>query len=418
MIGTVERAELLDRLAKALLEPDGPGGRELGDLCRTARDHFDAAACSVARLDGERLRYLAADGAGADRIVGTELTTDRGIGGYVAQTGQALTIDRPEDDARFARDVADRTGYLPGSMMVLPILDEAGDVLGILTVLDARPERAEPVVVQPVPAWSERFLLGDGLGAAPRLDLPGPVTREWAYGDGRGRGVRVAVIDSGIDADHPLVGDVAASLALRVDEDGEVVIVEEPPDDLYGHGTACAGLIRAIAPDVELTSVRVLGPNLRGSAGVFAAALAWCIDERFDIVNLSLSTSNPAYVTDFWALLDRAAFARVLLVSSMNNERKRTIPSELAGVCSVACGPGQDLERVWCNPEGPPEWAAAGLDLTVPWRGGGQVVASGNSFSTAVVTGHLARILGAHPGITPWQARTVLAAVAANAGRE
>lgn len=412
----MQRAELLEALTRALRSPDGPDAAKLAELCRAAQEQFRAAACSVAELDGERLRYLAAAGAGADRIVGTELTTDRGIGGYVAQTGEALTIDRPEADARFARDVADRTGYLPDNLTVLPIFDDGGDVLGILTVLDARPERAEPLVTQPLPAWSERFVVGDGLGAAPRLGLPGPVSREWAYGDARGRGVRVAVIDSGVEADHPLVGPLTASLAARV-VDGQVVVDEEPPEDLYGHGTACAGLIRALAPDVELTSVRVLGPNLRGSAGVFAAALAWCIDERFDVVNLSLSTSNPAYVGHFWELLDRAAFGRVLLVASMNNERKRTIPSELAGVCSVACGPGQDLERVWCNPEGPPEWAAAGLDLPVAWRGGGQVVASGNSFSAAVVTGHLARILGAHPGVTPWQARTVLAAVATNAGR-
>jgi subtilisin family serine protease len=415
----VQRRQLLDDLARALAARGGGEGvdGELARLGALAREEFAAAACSVAVLDGDRLRYLAAAGAGADAIVGTELSTDRGIGGYVAQTGQALAIDRPAADARFARDVADRTGYLPEALLVLPILDPGGEVLGILTVLDGRTDPSDVVAPDHLPAWSERFLRGRP-GPAPLLSLPGPVTREWAYGDGRGRGVRVAVIDSGIDADHPDVGGVAGSMTLHADDGGGVHIVAEPHEDLYGHGTACAGLIRALAPEVELTSVRVLGPNLRGSAPVFAAALAWCIEERFDIVNLSLSTSNPAYLGEFWGLLDRAAFARVLLVAAMNNERKRTIPSELAGVCSVACGPGQDLERVWCSPVGPPEWAAAGLDLPVAWRGGTRVVASGNSFSTAVVSGHLARVCAAHPGIAPWQARTVLAAVAVNAGRD
>ena len=99
----------------------------------------------------------------------------------------------------------------------------------------------------------------------------------------------------------------------------------------------------------------------------------------------------------------------------MNNQRKRTIPSEFGGVCSVACGPTKDVEAVWCNPAGPPEWGAPGIDLAVAWRAGGRTVASGNSLSAAIVTGHLARVVGAHPGITPWQARTVLASVAANA---
>jgi subtilisin family serine protease len=206
---------------------------------------------------------------------------------------------------------------------------------------------------------------------------------------------------------------------VLVDEnDPDAVVVREGPHgDLYGHGTACAALIRAVAPDVELISVRVLGPNLRGSADAFAAAIEWCVEHSVDVVNLSLSTSNVGYLPAFWSLVDRAAFAGVLLVSAMNNERKRTIPSELAGVCSVACGPGHDLESVWCNPHGPAEWGAAGIEMDVAWKDGGRVIASGNSFSAAVITGHLARIVAAHPGLAPWQARTVLAAVAVNAER-
>ena len=268
------------------------------------------------------------------------------------------------------------------------------------------------------PAWSEAFLDGD-VAPAPPLVLPGVVTTDWAYGDGRGRGVRVAVVDSGIEADHPAVGGLAGAVEVLVDrDDGDAVtVVEGAHDDLYGHGTACAGLVRAVAADVELISVRVLGAGLRGSADAFAGAVEWCIDHGVQVVNLSLSTSNVDYLPRFWALVDRAAFAGVVLVSAMSNERKRTIPSELAGVFSVAAGPGRDLEAVWCNPHGPAEWGAAGIDLEVAWKDGGWVVASGNSFSAAVVTGHLARVLAAHPGLSPWQARTVLAAVAVNARR-
>ena len=266
------------------------------------------------------------------------------------------------------------------------------------------------------PAWSEPFMDGD-LGPAPYVVLPGRVTRRWAYGDATGAGVRVAIVDSGVDATHPLVGGVATSVDVRVDRDAEsgVAISEGPHDDRYGHGTACAGIIRSLAPDVELVSVRVLGADLRGSATCFAQGLDWCIRNDIQVVNLSLSTSNEDYLETFWELVDRAAFGRVVLVSAMNNERKRTIPSELAGVLSVACAPGDDLERLWCNPRGPADWGAAGIDLEVAWTGGGTLRASGNSFAAAVVTGHLARVIGAHPGITPWQARTVLAAIAENA---
>ena len=267
-----------------------------------------------------------------------------------------------------------------------------------------------------LPAWSEPFA-GEGPGSAPTLEMPGRTTRRWAYGDGSGRGVRVAVIDSGVDGSHPLVGGVAQAVAVErhADPDEGIRFVDGPHDDLYGHGTACAAIIRSLAPHVELVSVRVLGGELKGSAFAFAHGLDWCLDHGINVVNLSLSTANENYLETFWQLVDEAAFRRVLLVAAMNNERKRTIPSEFAGVFSVACAPGSDRERVICSPSGPAEWGAAGIDVEVAWLGGGTIVATGNSFAAPVVAGHLARILGAHPGITPWQARTVLAAVAANA---
>jgi len=264
------------------------------------------------------------------------------------------------------------------------------------------------------PAWSAPFLDG-GPGPAPYVAWPGRVTRRWAYGDGRAAGVKVAIVDSGVDAEHPAVAGVARAVDVVADRAGGITIVEGPHEDRYGHGTACAGLIRRVAPGAELISVRVLGADLRGNADCLAAAIDWCIEAGVDVVNLSLSSSNERYRGTFWELVDRAAFAHVCLVSAMSNERKVTIPSELAGVFSVACGSGHDLEAVWCNPRGPAEWAAPGIDLEVAWSGGRTMVTSGNSIAAAVVSGHVARVVGAHPGVAPWQVRAVLAAVARNA---
>lgn len=265
-----------------------------------------------------------------------------------------------------------------------------------------------------LPAWAEPFH-GDEVVTTRRLLEP--ITREWAYGDGTGRGVRVAVVDSGIEADHPLVGPVTRAISVAVDRaaEGNVRFDEGPHDDLYGHGTACAGIIRSLAPEVEMISIRVLGENLRGSAFAFAHGLDWCIDNDVDVVNLSMSTANEDYLLDFHDLVDAAAYEGTLVVSAMNNERRTTIPSEFAGVFSVACGPGADRERIWRNPAAPAEWGAAGVDVEVPWSGGETVVATGNSFAAPVVAGHLARICGAHGGVTGWQARTILAELAENA---
>jgi subtilisin family serine protease len=267
-----------------------------------------------------------------------------------------------------------------------------------------------------LPAWAEAF---GGAGPGPADSLDGvDITREWAYGDGRGDGVRVAVVDSGIDGDHPAVGGVTRAIVVEPGPDGDSVDIRDADGqegDVYGHGTACAGIIRSLAPGVELWSVRVLGGRLSGKGRVFAAGLEWCIEQGAQVVNLSLSTSNDAYFERFHDLVDRAAHAGVVVVSAMANERKATYPSSFAGVLSVAATEGRDREALRRNPRPPAEWGAPGIDVDVAWLDGTTLKVTGNSFAAPVVAGHAARILGAHPGLAPWQVKTVLAALVENA---
>ena len=84
----------------------------------------------------------------------------------------------------------------------------------------------------------------------------------------------MAILDSGLERSHPaLHGRVVESVAIELDREGEPHIVEDERDDLFGHGTACGGIVLGLAPDVELVSVRVLGSDLRGKGPAFAAGL-------------------------------------------------------------------------------------------------------------------------------------------------
>jgi signal transduction protein with GAF and PtsI domain len=112
------------------------GVEHLKALCATARLAFGAAAVSVAARHDDVLLFVAAAGTGAEAIVGTELSISRGIAGYVALTGQSLAVDRPANDPRFARDVAERTGLVPVSILAVPVTGEDGEVTGVLSVLD------------------------------------------------------------------------------------------------------------------------------------------------------------------------------------------------------------------------------------------------------------------------------------------
>jgi signal transduction protein with GAF and PtsI domain len=99
---------------------------------------FSAAACSCALIepDGETLRFVAADGAGAEAIVGVTLPVSRGIAGWAVMSGQSLVVADVRGDARFARDVAEATQYVPETILATPLVDDSGEVAGVVEVLD------------------------------------------------------------------------------------------------------------------------------------------------------------------------------------------------------------------------------------------------------------------------------------------
>ena len=115
---------------------------ELGRAVASVRQLYEAAACSVALLDagGSQLRFRAADGAGAEAIVGVTLPLGRGVAGWVAMTAQAIAVTDVQRDPRFAQDVAEATSYVPQSLIAVPLVDDVGSVSGVLEVLDPRHE--------------------------------------------------------------------------------------------------------------------------------------------------------------------------------------------------------------------------------------------------------------------------------------
>ena len=266
------------------------------------------------------------------------------------------------------------------------------------------------------PAWSWEYEAGQQR-TVPRLPVDGPITPEWAWDDATGAGVKVAVVDSGIDASHPAVGGrVQGGAVITLDKaTGEAVVSEEAHTDAFGHGTACAAIIRSLAPDCELYSVRVLSGQLSGKGPVFLAGLRWCIDAGMQVVNLSLGTGKRDYFAELHDLVDEAYFKGMILVTAANNLPQPSYPSQYAAVFSVAAHDGHDPLAFHYNPTPPVEFGAPGIDIEVAWKDGSTIKASGNSFAAPHITAIAARILSCHPGLTPFQMKTVLHALAANA---
>ena len=202
----------------------------------------------------------------------------------------------------------------------------------------------------------------------------------------------------------------AARESGRLDEP---IVVEDPDAvDVVGHGTACAGIIHGLAPDAEIVSVRVLGPDNRGKGTIFAAGLEWAIAQGASVINLSLSSKSEALFGVFHEIVDQAYFANVLLVSAANNVPGPSYPSLFASVVSVAAHDVADPWTWYYNPSPPVEFGAYGVDVEVAWKDGGRIIATGNSFAAPHIAGLAALIRAKHPGATPFEVKTILATVA------
>ena len=268
--------------------------------------------------------------------------------------------------------------------------------------------------VEELPAWSEPFN-PETRGGLIRLPALETIDREWAFGGATGEGVSVAIVDSGVEGDHPAVrGRLKESWAVELQGGAAKVVSDPTGGDLFGHGTACAGIIAGMAPLVDLVSIRVLGSDLKGKSAAFAQALEYAIQRPVRVANLSLSSKSDALFPVFHELADEAYFSGVVLVSAANNVPGPSYPSLFSSVISVAAHPDPDPWRFFYNPKPPVEFGAWGVDVPVAWRDGGMTVATGNSFAAPHITALVALILSKHSGLTPFEVKAILAAVANN----
>jgi subtilisin len=265
-----------------------------------------------------------------------------------------------------------------------------------------------------LPAWS--LAAGAGEQISIGVDWPERVTREWAWGGSTGKGVTVCILDSGVEAGHPLVGGVERAVAFTRGEDEEIEVAEDNEGDLCGHGTACAGIVRSLAPDCTLVSARVLGAGFKGSGPILLGGLRWAVEQGFDVVNMSLSTTKRQFAGLLHELADTAYFRRTVLVASAHNMPVESYPWRFSSVISVGSHEESDPETFFYNPAPPVEFFARGVGVEIAWVGGGKILSTGNSFATPHMSGICALILAKHPELTPFQLKNVLYLTANNVG--
>ena len=212
-----------------------------------------------------------------------------------------------------------------------------------------------------------------------------------------GKGVRVAVIDSGVHPTNPHIGDVPVS-GVRIAPDGES---DGDFVDRIGHGTAVAAAILEKAPQIDLVAVRVFDRALATSADVLARGISWAANHGARLINLSLGTSNPARAAVLGAAVEEAVAAGAIVVSAFESDGVTWLPGSLPNAVGVTLDPTCDRHALVVIADGTRESVRFGASA-YPRPIDGVAIErnlSGISFAVANVTGFLARLLSRDPTI-------------------
>jgi subtilase family protein len=212
-----------------------------------------------------------------------------------------------------------------------------------------------------------------------------------------GRGVRVAVIDSGVHLTNPHIGGVPVS-GVRVGPDGEI---EGDFVDRIGHGTAVSAAILEKAPGIDLVAVRVFDRTLTTSAEVLARAISWAASHDARLVNLSLGTSNPKRAEVLGAAVAEGVALGAIVVSARESGGVVLLPGSLPNVVGVTVDPACDRHELAVVPHDTlPVTGFASSGYPRPIDGVPvERNLSGISFAVANVTGFLARLLEADASV-------------------
>ena len=241
-----------------------------------------------------------------------------------------------------------------------------------------------------------------------------------------GAGVKVAVLDTGIDQDHSdLQSNIKGGINFverRVK--GRWTVEPTRWDDDNGHGSHCAGIIGAlanetgavgVAPQASLYGVKVLDKSGSGRWSYVIAGLEWCVDNGMQVASMSLS---GGYLQSVEAACANAYSSGVVLVAAAGNtgDDAQHCPAALPTVIAVSATDDLDNLAYFSTYGNQIELAAPGAVIFSTYKDGGYEELSGTSMACPHVAGAVALVLGVSPGLSPDEVRSLLRATSDDLG--
>ena len=240
-------------------------------------------------------------------------------------------------------------------------------------------------------------------------DSANAVQIESAHYFSQGAGTMVAILDTGIQANHPALSNSVEALGydfvdndltpddepngLDDDKDGRV-------DELYGHGTHIAGIVHLVAPEARLLPLRVLNSDGRGNNFRTASAIVYAAHRGSDAINLSLGTPDrSALLRD--AVNEAARFGAVVVAAAGNlNTNAEQYPAAEACAIAVTSVNTHDKKSSFANYGNWIGVAAPGENIYSTFPVDGYAWWSGTSMATPFVSGQVALLRGVNPQLT------------------
>jgi type VII secretion-associated serine protease mycosin len=296
-----------------------------------------------------------------------------------------------------------------------------------------------------------------GLPTTPAVaDSPGQCTypnkkyegRPWAlqrvlldelWKQSTGKGVRVAVIDTGVDTKHPQLRPAVDAGSGRnllpknlKDENGNEIErgKENGTTDVVGHGTKVAGIIAArpgkgtgfvgLAPDATIIPIQQNDADGHGTAKTLAQAIDYAVDQKAGVINISQDTANAVEPTPLLKqAVDRALAKEVVIVASAGNDGlggnvKKTYPASYDGVLAVASSDRNNERAAFSQSGDFVGIAAPGVDIITTVPGGGHCADNGTSFSAPYVAAVAALVKSKHKD---WEQEQIVAQLQQTAER-
>jgi len=218
---------------------------------------------------------------------------------------------------------------------------------------------------------------------------------DFALPDLGGKGVRVAILDSGVNALHSHVREVAGGVHIRLRENGSLEF-DTDYRDLLGHGTAVAGVIRAKAPEAELFAVRVFDRELRTHSSVVAAAIRWAVDQSVHVINISLGTEREEHREVLQSACEEAAERHIILIAASEGDEREWFPASFPNVIAVAGDDRCGWNEHFYIPDTSATFRAHPSPRPLPGRPQ-RFNLRGHSFAAAHITARVAQMLQENP---------------------